>query len=138
MDRQTTFAFILIGAVFVLWLYLSSPEPVKQTPVKQDSSLVNKGNKAAPPVIEVEDSVNNPNEQADSLKFGKYFSIQPKQERIITIENDNLLLEFSTKGGNLRKAYLKKFNNWYSIKDTSSNIYKTKVQLINLSLIHIS
>ena len=71
--------------------------------------------------------------KTDSLKFGKYFTIQSKQERIITIENDNLLLEFSTKGGNLRKAYLKKFNNWYSIKDTSSDIYKTKVQLINYS-----
>ena len=133
MDRQTTLAFILIGAVFVLWLYLSTPEPIKQTPLKQDSSFVNKGNKAVSPVTEVTDSINNPNEQSDSLRFGKYFTIQSKQERIITIENDNLLLEFSTKGGNLRKAYLKKFNNWYSIKDASSDIYKTKVQLINYS-----
>src|ERR1017187_182208 len=133
MDRQTTLAFILIGAVFVLWLYLSTPEPVKQAPLKQDSSLVNKGNKVIPPLAEVVDSINKPNEQQDSLKFGKYFTLQAKQERILTIENDNLLLEFSTKGGNLRKAYLKKFNNWYSIKDTSSDIYKTKVQLINYS-----
>ena len=133
MDRQTTLAFILIGAVFVLWLYLSTPEPIKQTPLKQDSSFVNKGNKAVSPVTEVTDSINNPNEQSDSLRFGKYFTIQSKQERIITIENDDLLLEFSTRGGNLRKAYLKKFNNWYSIKDASSDIYKTKVQLINYS-----
>jgi YidC/Oxa1 family membrane protein insertase len=133
MDRQTTLAFILIGAVFVLWLYLSTPEPVKKLPTKQDSSLVNKGNKVEPPAAEISDSVKIPNEPSDSLKFGKYFTVQSKQERIITIENDNLLLEFSTKGGNLRKAYLKKFNNWYSIKDSSSNIYKTKVQLINYS-----
>jgi len=133
MDRQTTLAFILIGAVFVLWLYLSTPEPVKQIPVKQDSSLVNKGNKVVPPFTEIADSINNPNEQTDSMKYGKYFTIQSKPERIITIENEDLLLEFSTKGGNLRKAYLKKFNNWYSIKDKSSDIYKTKVQLINYS-----
>jgi YidC/Oxa1 family membrane protein insertase len=133
MDRQTTLAFILIGAVFVLWLYLSTPEPPKQTPSRQDTSIVNKENKVVPPVTEATDSINNTEKQSDSLKFGKYFTIQPKQERIITIENDNLLLEFSTKGGNLRKAYLKKFNNWYSIKDTSSDIYKTKVQLINYS-----
>jgi YidC/Oxa1 family membrane protein insertase len=131
MDRQTTLAFILIGAVFVLWLYLSTPEPIKQTPIKQDSSIVNKGNLKVPPVAVAEDSSKNPVGIPDSLKYGKYFSIQYKPERIITIENDNLLLEFSTKGGNLRKAYLKKFNNWYSIKDTSSDIYKTKVQLIN-------
>jgi YidC/Oxa1 family membrane protein insertase len=133
MDRQTTLAFILIGAVFVLWLYLSTPEPVKQLPAKQDSSLVNKRDKVAPPITEVKDTVKIPKASSDSLKFGKYFTVQSKQERTITIENDNLLVEFSTKGGNLRKAYLKKFNNWYSIKDTSSNIYKTKVQLINYS-----
>jgi YidC/Oxa1 family membrane protein insertase len=128
MDRQTTLAFILIGAVFVLWLYLSTPEPVKQVPISQDTSLVNKRNNVSVPIS---DSINKLIVEPDSLKFGKYFSIQFKQERIITIENDNLLLEFSTKGGNLRKAYLKKFNNWYSIKDTSSDIYTTKVQLIN-------
>jgi YidC/Oxa1 family membrane protein insertase len=133
MDKQTTIAFILIGAVFVLWLYLSTPEPVKQTPTKQDTSLVKKEIKNEAPVIEVTDSVNNPAGQSDSLKYGKYFTAQPQPERLITVENDNLLLEFSTKGGNLRKAYLKKFNNWYSIKDSSSNVYKTKVQLINYS-----
>lgn len=133
MDRQTTIAFILIGAVFVLWLYLSTPEPTKQVPLKQDSTIVNKENKVIRPVVEVPDSISNPKEQPDSLKSGKYFTIPSKQERIITIENEDLLLEFSTKGGNLRKAYLKKFNNWYSINDTSSDIYKTKVQLINYS-----
>lgn len=133
MDRQTTLAFILIGAVFVLWLYLSTPEPVKQTPPRQDSSIVHNGYGNVSPNAEAVDSLIKPNEQKDSLKFGKYFTLPSGQERIITIESDDLLLEFSTKGGNLRKAYLKKFNNWYSIKDTTSDIYKTKVQLINYS-----
>jgi YidC/Oxa1 family membrane protein insertase len=133
MDRQTTIAFILIGAIFVIWLYLSTPEPVKQTPLKQDSSLVKRENRIVPPAVEETDVNNKTSEQSDSLKFGKYFTIEPKPEKIITIESDDLLLEFSTKGGNLRKAYLKKFNNWYSINDSSSDIYKTKVQLINYS-----
>jgi len=71
MDRQTTLAFILIGAVFVLWLYLSTPEPSKQTPSRQDTSIVNKGNKVVPPVTEVTDSIKNTDKQSDSLKFGK-------------------------------------------------------------------
>jgi len=30
MDKQTTIAFILIGAILVLWLYISAPDPKQQ------------------------------------------------------------------------------------------------------------
>ena len=132
MDKQTTLAFVIIGLIFIVWLYFNTPEPVKQTPQKQDTSVVQKENKTAPPVINTE-TLPVQKEAPDSIRFGKFFSGTIVPERIITVENDNFLLEFSTKGGNLRKAFLKKFNNWYSIKDTSSDIYKTKVQLINYS-----
>ncbi len=132
MDRQTTIAFVIIGLIFIIWLYFNTPEPVKQTPQKQDTSTVQKETKITPPITNTE-PVPVQTELSDSVKFGKFFSNTRKPEKIITIENDNFLIEFSTKGGDLRKAYLKKFNNWYSIKDTSSDIYKTKVQLINFS-----
>jgi len=132
MDRQTTLAFVIIGLIFIIWLYFNTPEPVKQTPQKQDSSVVQKENK---PVVPIANTETQPAqiETPDSIKYGKFFSRTREQERIITVENDKFLLEFSTKGGDLRKAYLKKFNNWYSIKDTSTDIYNTKVQLINYS-----
>jgi YidC/Oxa1 family membrane protein insertase len=132
MDKQTTIAFVIIGLIFIIWLYFNTPEPVKQTPQKQDTSVVQKENKITPPVENTETAPVQV-EAPDSIKYGKFFSRTKESERIITIENDNFLLEFSTKGGDLRKAFLKKFNNWYSIKDTSSDIYKTKVQLINYS-----
>lgn len=37
MDKQTTIAFILIGAILVLWLYISSPDP-KQQPKETDKT----------------------------------------------------------------------------------------------------
>ncbi|MGE5354303.1 MAG: hypothetical protein ACM3P0_19610, partial [Acidobacteriota bacterium] len=43
MDKQTTIAFVLIGAILIVWLYLSSPTP-QNPPVKKpgDTTLVNK------------------------------------------------------------------------------------------------
>jgi len=125
MDRQTTLAFVIIGLIFIIWLYFNTPEPVKQTPQKQDTSVVQKENKITPPVVNTETAPVQM-EVSDSIKYGKFFSHTKEPERIITFENDKFLLEFSTSGGDLRKAYLKNFNNWYSIKDTSSNIYKNK------------
>ena len=132
MDRQTTVAFVIIGLIFIIWLYFNTPEPVKQTQQKQDTSVVQKENKITPPAVNSE-TVPVQKELPDSIRYGKFFSLTKQPERIITVENEKFLLEFSTRGGNLRKAFLKKFNNWYSIKDTSSDIYKTKVQLINYS-----
>ena len=41
MDKQTTIAFLLIGAILVFWLYLSSNETPKVEPVKKDTVSVN-------------------------------------------------------------------------------------------------
>ncbi|MGE5847548.1 MAG: YidC/Oxa1 family insertase periplasmic-domain containing protein, partial [Ignavibacteria bacterium] len=47
------------------------------------------------------------------------------------MENDLALIELSNKGGNIRKCYLKKFNNWYSADTKNADsFYKTRVQLI--------
>jgi hypothetical protein len=40
MDKQTTIAFILIGAILVLWLYISAPPPKQPLKEKEKSSLV--------------------------------------------------------------------------------------------------
>ena len=38
MDKQTTIAFILIGAILVLWLYISSPDPKQQQPKEKNKT----------------------------------------------------------------------------------------------------
>ena len=38
MDKQTTIAFILIGAILVLWLYISSPDPKLQQPKEKNKT----------------------------------------------------------------------------------------------------
>jgi YidC/Oxa1 family membrane protein insertase len=137
MDRNTTIAFILIGAILVLWFYLNSPTPEKvqkgkttdTTTVHSDTSIVKKETGGV--VIDTA-GVQQKVSETDSLKYGKFFGESQGKEEIITIENDFVLMEISTRGANIRKYYLKKFNNWYSAKSNGKeNFYQTAVQLID-------
>ncbi len=137
MDRNTTIAFILIGAILVLWFYLNSPSPEQiqkgktadTTAVHTDSVKIKK--EIAVDTVKVKEK-KTPVVENDSLKYGKFFTSSDKKEKLITIENNLIVMELSTRGANIRKYYLKKFNNWYSIHSNGdNNFYKTHVQLID-------
>ncbi len=143
MDRNTTIAFVLIGAILIIWLYLNSPTPppaqkgnkADTTHFEQQKKITEpKAEKTAPPVTKTEKNV-KPVEQ-DSTSYGKYFVYDENKGNLITIENDLVKMELSTRGANIKKYYLKKYNNWYSAgtnDDTAANFYETHVQLINYS-----
>jgi YidC/Oxa1 family membrane protein insertase len=141
MDKQTVLAFILIGALLILWMYLNAPEPQKQLPKNQTDTtitadtLVKKQPAVEKPKKPTEITKKEESTPADSLNYGKFFTFSPKPEKIITLENDLVKMEFSTHGGNIRKYYLKKFHNWYSadVEDDTTNFYETHVQLIKAS-----
>ncbi|MCE7856139.1 MAG: hypothetical protein DYG97_06285 [Ignavibacteria bacterium CHB3] len=40
MDKNTTIAFVLIGAILIIWLFLNTPEQEKQTPGTSDTTKV--------------------------------------------------------------------------------------------------
>ncbi len=140
MDRNTTIAFILIGAILVLWFYLNSPSPehiqkgktTDTTAVHEDTSRIKESKKEiAADTVKLQKKQLQTAEN-DSLKYGKYFSASPEKEKVITIENEFVLMELSSKGANIRKIYLKKFNNWYSVNASGGDdFYKTHVQLID-------
>ncbi len=138
MDKNTTIAFILIGTILVFWLYLNSPEPPVNPPttksnrslVKKDSSKINKEKEA---IIKKKKSFNKEIVKSKKVtSYGKYFKYYDKKGEKVTIENDLVKMVFSTRGGNIVRYYLKKFNNWYSVgAKKDENIEKTKVQLID-------
>lgn len=149
MDRNTTIAFVLIGAILIVWLYMNSPTPPPQQPGKSaDTTIVERDssnpNKIKNEVVQKtsEEKEKKEIKPADETKdnagrYGKYFVYsEEKNDRIITIENDLVILELSARGANIRKYYLKKFNNWYynnKNEDNGNNFYKSQVQLINFS-----
>jgi len=148
MDRNTTIAFILIGGILVLWLFLNSPTPpppqkgskTDTTQVQNDTAKtqVNETPKQEP--AQKQNVASTQEIKKDSIKvasnYGKYFTYSDSTGEIITVENDLVKLELSTKGANIKKYYLKKYHNWYSADakdDSQENFYKTHVQLINYS-----
>jgi YidC/Oxa1 family membrane protein insertase len=127
MDKQTTLAFILIGAVLIIWLYMNTPEPVEQPPVQRDTTSVVQ--KDTLPVVPKDTVLKETEEPA---QLGKYFSSSEGVGEIITVENELVKFELTTKGANFTKYFLKDFNNWYSVDDDeNSPIHDSKVQLIN-------
>ena len=127
MDKQTTIAFILIGAILVLWLYISAPDPNQlpkpKTETTQTTDTVN---------IIAKDSITEPKTFVEENKNGKldFGSSNIPEERVI-IETELARFELSNKGANFRKIYLSKFKNWYSANKNGETNYNDYVQLIN-------
>ena len=137
MDRQTTLAFVLIGIVLVVWLYLTAPKPEIENNQQTDSTTV-VIDTLKRPVLKSNQDVNLKPEKPDTSLGNNRLINQninkDTNEEITTIENDVFIVEFSNKGGNIHKVFLKKFKNWYSINDNNEeDYYKTCVQLINYS-----
>ncbi|MCU0412980.1 MAG: membrane protein insertase YidC [Ignavibacteriaceae bacterium] len=137
MDRNTTTAFILIGAILVVWLFINTPEQTETTRKEQDTTTtIDKKVKDLPKTI-VDEKETTPQDtnQKDEKTLGIFSSAEIDSGRIITIETDLAIYELSTKGGNFHKVFLKKFNNWYSSGvNGEGNFYKTSVQLVNHTL----
>lgn len=140
MDRNTTIAFILIGAILVVWLFMNSPEQKEQTKQSTDTtSVVQKQDEVQHRIAEEEKKLTSPTSvESTETNLGIFSKVEADTGRIITIETDLAIYELSTKGGNFHKVYLKKFNNWYSAGvDPDGNYYKTSVQLLNYSLSNV-
>ena len=139
MDRNTTIAFVLIGAILVVWLFMNSPEQKEQTKPSTDTTVVQKQDEVRHRIAEEEKKLTSPTlVESTETNLGIFSKVEADTGRIITIETDLAIYELSTKGGNFHKVYLKKFNNWYSASiDPDGNYYKTSVQLLNYSLSNV-
>ncbi len=134
MDKQSTLAFVLMGIVLVAWLYLNSPEPQPQTVNQADTTLVQK-EKEQPKKINrsVKETTKKvaPSTKATELNSNKLFASSNENAKIITIETDLVKLELTSKGGKIRKCYLKEYETWYYDKYDESDFYNRHVQLVN-------
>lgn len=127
MDKQSTIAFILIGVILVFWLYLNSPQPPVNQPQKADSTNVVTQKDS----VELEDTKLTEAKENEKLIPPSNFNKPILQEKVITIETDLALLELTSKGGRLKKFYLKNYKTWYHNEVDSNDFYNSYVQLIN-------
>ncbi|MFI5237031.1 MAG: membrane protein insertase YidC [Ignavibacteriales bacterium] len=137
MDKNTTIAFILIGAILVVWLFMNTPDETDRAKRNEDTTtVVEKKHDEPTKLSEPEkNTAKFENELTDKPSLGIFSSQISDSGKIITVETDLAIYEMSTKGGNFHKVFLKKFNNWYSAGiNGNGNYYNTSVQLINYSL----
>ncbi|MBI1933380.1 MAG: membrane protein insertase YidC [Ignavibacteriales bacterium] len=127
MDKQSTLAFILIGIILVFWLYLNSPQPPVDQPHKEDTTKVVVNSDT----LKLEDKAQTEVAEKESTEVQTTFNKSEKKEETITIETDLALIELTSKGGRLKKFYLKKYETWYHDNIDSTDIYNRYVQLIN-------
>ena len=133
MDKQTTIAFILIGAILILWLYISAPPPKPPVKEKEKSTVLQdtltKKNKDSVVVINKEKA------SQDTINAFPNVKTTSQKENFLNIQTDLFYIEFSNKGANFRRVFLRKFNNWYSANENGDEEDMSKhVQLINYSM----
>lgn len=131
MDKQTTLAFVLIGAILLIWLYISAPDPGQSPPVQSssDSTITE-----IPDTLVRPDKISKDEPAVVSEEEESLFIKKTVPEEIIVVENDVAIFEFSTTGGNFKKVFLKEFNNWYSAGEGNGEVQtKHLAQLIHYS-----
>jgi len=129
MDKQTTIAFVLIGAILILWMYLTAPDPNQQQKQKDKTTQTHDTTKTQP-VNSKQQTQNNLVENKEALTDDK----PQVPEEYFYIETELLRFEISNKGANFKKIFLKKFNNWYSANKKEKNNLNNYVQLIDYKL----
>jgi YidC/Oxa1 family membrane protein insertase len=130
MDKQTTIAFVFIGAILILWLYLNTPEPPKQIKKDQDTTQVTKEKVIKEKLPEKKEPVESvPMAEKDTSSLGKIFKKTPSAGKIITIENDLFKLELNSIGARIRRCFLKKYHTWYA--NDEKDFYHNHVELVN-------
>ncbi len=126
MDKQTTLAFVLIGIILMIWLYITAPDPSQvQTQSPAEDTL--KVEKLEKPLLTEE----VPAEQTKKIE-SLVSNNENKISKTIVVETNRARYELTTRGGNFNKVFLKKYKNWYSSKSNKEKI-SDFVQLINYS-----
>lgn len=134
MDKQSTIGIVLIGLILAVWLMMQ-PKPQPVEPSQKDSVAQtipqNKPVDQLPKVTEKQETQKNES-VADAEKNPFAASVEP--EKIITIETDLVKMELTSRGGKIKKYFLKNYNTWYKSKlPEDAPWYKQWVQLVNYS-----
>ncbi|HTX19486.1 MAG TPA: membrane protein insertase YidC [Bacteroidota bacterium] len=115
MDKQTTFGFVLIALVLMIWMWWSSPRP-SQHPAAKENTEQRSDSLQAPPQAQPKVEPKTAPEQstpAEADTLGKFFARSATgTEQFITIETDLYTAVVSTKGAVIRSFELKKYKTW--------------------------
>lgn len=123
MDKNTITGFILIILVFIGFFFLNRPSKeqieaqrryqdsianIRQSQIEEQQAVIQKQSEEAEK-FEAPDSVQ---QTRIAAKFGDFAGAAEGTEDFITLENDLLTLELTTKGGRIHSVQLKKYTDY--------------------------
>jgi YidC/Oxa1 family membrane protein insertase len=116
MDKQSTFGFILIGVVLIVWMWWQTPPPPAPKPVATDSIKHTEVRPPEPvPVAPAPRPVADTTAGTPEAIYGTYFASRTNGvEKVITVKTDLYTAEISTHGGVIRKWELQDYRTWDS------------------------
>tara|TARA_S200000501_G_scaffold23738_1_gene20571 strand:- start:1222 stop:3015 length:1794 start_codon:yes stop_codon:yes gene_type:complete len=99
-DPLQFIGFLLISAILMFWFYDNQSNMIENQQQEPVESVLNE-------TPETSSIINDSSYNTDTIDIEENF-----KDEIITLENDNILIELSTRGANLNKLLLKNFNNY--------------------------
>lgn len=139
MERNQVIGIVIIMAAFMLWTITSAPskEELEKSKRIQDSlALIEKTptKKVEPSVMSQDTSLQNTSLDSAAiskkqLAFGAFGQALVGEEKEEVLENDLVKITFSTKGGFIKEALLKK--HYKTITDSAGNDSKVLVKMMS-------
>jgi YidC/Oxa1 family membrane protein insertase len=108
VDRQALIGFVLIALILIVWMTMNAPQ---SHPPEQK---VDKDTAQSQTQVEQQIPIETKPQQlsAPSEAFGNFFTLGPKDEKVIIVETDLYHAEITTEGGLIRKWELKNYTTW--------------------------
>ncbi|EOZ99087.1 Inner membrane protein translocase component YidC, long form [Indibacter alkaliphilus LW1] len=117
MDRNQATGLILFAAVLLIYslFFASAPEPLPQESTEAAQTALNDSEAANEIDQDVTEFMSEPDSLQDvraQREFGVFAAMTRGQEEDIKIENDKMIVTFSTKGAEIKQVELKEFKTW--------------------------
>jgi YidC/Oxa1 family membrane protein insertase len=128
MDRNTIYGFVLIFAILIGWQIYNQPSEEEQkalkrktdsiAKVKKDSDIkaidfaVKEKARLKADSVKLATLPDTVKAKLDSVKYGMFAGAAQGAEKVITLENEKIKVDVSTKGGNIKRVELKGFKTY--------------------------
>ena len=138
MDRSQIIGLVLMLVFITVYFQFFAPEPPEEQPTTQNQETTQAPasesavtENVTSQVSTLSDSARN---QLNEMKFGLFSPFAEGTEQLTTIENEQVKISFSNKGGSVKKVILKEFKDF---EDNELVLVNSKTNQ-NLILDHLS
>ncbi len=132
MERNQIIGFVLIFALLILWTFVNSPSKVEQLKTKQIQDSLHRAELIKDSIADAKVDSAHTLTVEDSAKavakFGDFAGAVTGPNETVHLENENFIVDFSTKGGKISGVELKKYSK--VLLDAKKKEYKIPVRLL--------